>query len=126
MSEIFERIGCRECTSPDCRGCNVYDLEQALKTGKLDWMKGENNRIRIPNKPPRLRGEGAKWCVELDLGPGDLRNLIELYECQLFPYLKGLLIDDELDNIAFLRSMVHIYDELRAAREWGRSDAEVH
>lgn len=121
MSEIFERIGCRDCTSPDCRGCNVYDLEQALKTGKLNWMMGENKRIRIPSKPPRLRGEGTRWCVELDLDPGDLRNLIELYECQLFPYLKGLLIDEELDNIAYLRSVVRIYDELRAAQKGERT-----
>jgi len=121
MSEIFERIGCRECTSPDCRGCNVYDLARALQTGQLDWMIGENNRIRIPNKPPLLCGEDKKWPVVLDLDPGDLRNLIEIYECQLFPYLKGLLIDEELDNIAYLRSVVHIYDELRAAQKGERT-----
>lgn len=117
MSEIFERIGCRECTSPDCRGCNVYDLEQALKTGKLDWMKDAGSRVRVPDTPPRRPAKEGSKIVELDLDPGDLSNMIEFFECQLFPYLKGLLIDDELDNIAFLRSMVHIYDELRAAQK---------
>jgi len=106
MSEIFERIGCRECTSPDCRGCNVYDLEQALKTGKLDWMMGENKRIRIPNKPP----------VHLD--KDDCKNVAEFLEWEFFAHLKNLLDVDDLDNIGYLRSLIRAMDELfRAAGE---------
>jgi hypothetical protein len=41
-------IDCRECDAPDCRGCNIYRLAEALQQGKLDWMKDEKNSVRVP------------------------------------------------------------------------------
>ena len=55
-------------------------------------------------------------CVGLDLEPGDLRNIVELFEDQFFAHLKFLLDEGELDNIDYLRSMLRIYDQLRAAQ----------
>ena len=33
MSRIIKWIECRMCDAVDCAGCNVYQLEQALKSG---------------------------------------------------------------------------------------------
>ena len=55
-------------------------------------------------------------CVELDLEPGDLRNIVELFEDQFFEHLKFLLDEGDLDNIEYLRSMLRIYDQLCAAQ----------
>lgn len=33
MSRIIKWIECRVCDAVDCAGCNVYQLEQALKSG---------------------------------------------------------------------------------------------
>ena len=34
-------IDCRECDSPDCRGCNIYRLARALEQGKLWFLTRE-------------------------------------------------------------------------------------
>jgi hypothetical protein len=55
--EVMSMIGlidCRECDSPDCRGCNLYRLAEALQQGKLDWMKDEKNGIRVPDMSEAL------------------------------------------------------------------------
>lgn len=59
---MAEFIDCRNCESPNCRGCNVYILDQALKSGRLDGLKGENNTIRIPaaDVRPVVRGRWIK------------------------------------------------------------------
>lgn len=36
MRGLIKWIGCRQCDAPDCDGCNVYRLEQALKKGVFD------------------------------------------------------------------------------------------
>ena len=55
-------IDCRECDSPNCRGCNIYRLAEALRQGKLDWMKDEKNSVRIP-----LKLEPVKVAAEVHL-----------------------------------------------------------
>lgn len=42
---MFERIGCRNCDSPNCEGCNVYILETMLDSGKLDCLMDEHHTI---------------------------------------------------------------------------------
>ncbi len=32
-------IGCRSCVEPSCSGCNLYELEKALRKGYFDAMK---------------------------------------------------------------------------------------
>lgn len=43
----MERIACKECTSPDCHGCNMYRLERMLMSGKLDALMNENRTIKM-------------------------------------------------------------------------------
>ena len=73
---MAEFIDCRNCEAPNCRGCNVYILEQALKSGRLDGLKGENNTIRIPAADVRPVVHGS-WIVT---DHGDYQ-LIECDQC---------------------------------------------
>ena len=42
---MAEYIGCRNCESPDCKGCNLKNLETMLNNGKLDCLMNENRCI---------------------------------------------------------------------------------
>ena len=42
---MAEYIGCRNCESPDCKGCNLKNLETMLNNGKFDYMMNENRCI---------------------------------------------------------------------------------
>ena len=42
---MAEYIGCRNCESPDCKGCNLKNLETMLNNGKFDCMMNENRCI---------------------------------------------------------------------------------
>lgn len=42
---MAEYIGCRECDSPYCKGCNLKNLETMLRNGKFDCIMNENHCI---------------------------------------------------------------------------------
>lgn len=42
---MAEYIKCRNCESPDCKGCNLKRLEPMLENGKFDCMMNENRCI---------------------------------------------------------------------------------
>lgn len=42
---MAEYIGCRNCKSPDCKGCNLKNLETMLNNGKFDCLMCENHCI---------------------------------------------------------------------------------
>ena len=42
---MAEYIGCRNCDSPDCHGCNMYTLSRMLNSGKFDGMMNGNRSI---------------------------------------------------------------------------------
>jgi len=42
---MAEYIECRNCDSPDCKGCNIKTLETMLKSGKLDCLMNANRSI---------------------------------------------------------------------------------
>lgn len=42
---MAEYIACRNCDSPDCKGCNLKNLETMLNSGKFDCMMNENHCI---------------------------------------------------------------------------------
>lgn len=42
---MVEYVGCRECDSPDCKGCNLKNLETMLRNGKFDCIMNENRCI---------------------------------------------------------------------------------
>lgn len=45
MLTIAEYIGCRNCKSPDCKGCNLKNLETMLNNGKFDCLMDGNRCI---------------------------------------------------------------------------------
>ena len=40
-----EYVGCRNCNSPNCKGCNIKTLETMLNNGKFDCLMDENRCI---------------------------------------------------------------------------------
>ena len=42
---MAEYIVCRNCESPNCKGCNLKNLETMLKNGKFDCLMNENHCI---------------------------------------------------------------------------------
>ena len=42
---MAELIGCRECDSPSCKGCNIKILADMLKQGKLNALMNKNRCI---------------------------------------------------------------------------------
>ena len=42
---MAEYIGCRNCSSPDCKGCNIYTLAKMLNAGKFDCLMNGNRSI---------------------------------------------------------------------------------
>ena len=42
---MAEYIACRQCDSPDCKGCNLKRLETMLENGKFDCLMNENRCI---------------------------------------------------------------------------------
>ena len=42
---MAEYIACRNCESPDCKGCNLKRLETMLGNGKFDCLMNENRAI---------------------------------------------------------------------------------
>lgn len=68
-------ISCKHCGSPDCRGCNIYRLEQMLDAGKLDPLMNENRVIQISaDVRPVARG---RW-IKLDMHSG-----MEQHKCSV-------------------------------------------
>lgn len=91
-------------------------LPEEIEDCKEKWNKmSMRERIDTIAEHAELFPDRSK-CVELDLEPGDLRNIVEFFEDQFFEHLKFLLDEGELDNIDYLRSMLRIYDQLRAAQ----------
>ena len=71
MNELIE---CRECTSPNCRGCNQYILYQALREGKLDGLMNENKRISVPGNVTVIRH--GKWFISIGKDGGPNRKYL--------------------------------------------------
>ena len=42
---MAEYIKCRNCESPDCKGCNLKNLETMLKNGKFDCLMNGNRCV---------------------------------------------------------------------------------
>ena len=42
---MAEYIGCKECDSLYCKGCNLKNLETMLRNGKFDCIMNENRCI---------------------------------------------------------------------------------
>ena len=57
----MEQIGCKECTSIECHGCNLLRLEQMLKSGKFNALMDEKHGIKTGiDVRPVVRGKWIK------------------------------------------------------------------
>lgn len=52
---MAEYIGCRDCASPDCKGCNLKNLETMLKSGKFDCLMNGNRCISVDSEAVPVR-----------------------------------------------------------------------
>ena len=61
---MVEYIGCRECNSLYCKGCNLKNLETMLRNGKFDCIMNENRCINTAADVAEVvfaRWEEADW-----------------------------------------------------------------
>ena len=73
---MAEYIKCRNCESPDCKGCNLKNLETMLNNGKFDCMMNGNRCInQFADAAPVRHG---RWIEPLRLHYG-----AKQYECSL-------------------------------------------
>lgn len=64
----MEQIACKECTSPDCHGCNIFRLSRMLKDGKLDALMDENRGIKVEMQArSAVRGKWMHKEITVDL-----------------------------------------------------------
>ena len=59
-----EYIGCRNCESPDCKGCNLKNLETMLNNGKFDYLMNENRCINPAADVAPVRH--GRWIYEAE------------------------------------------------------------
>lgn len=74
-----EYIGCRDCDSPSCRGCNIYTLATALRAGRFNSLMNEGHAVHITADVAEVvrckdcidyvkpSGERFGFCVRQDL-----------------------------------------------------------
>lgn len=59
---MAEYIGCRNCSSPSCKGCNIYTLATMLENGKFDCLMNGNRSVNPwADVAPVVHG---KWKAE--------------------------------------------------------------
>lgn len=76
---MAEYITCRNCSSPDCRGCNVYTLAMMLSTGKFDCLTNGNRCVdRFADVAPVRHG---RWIEKKRWGIGKWHKWLECSEC---------------------------------------------
>ena len=62
---MADYIKCRNCESPDCKGCNIKNLETMLKNGKFDCLMN-GNRCVNPSADVAPVRHGRWMCVDTD------------------------------------------------------------
>ncbi len=64
----MSEIPCKRCTSPDCRGCNLLELSEALSDGRLNHYMDGNHCIHVPK---RITLDASKFkAFSVDKTPG--------------------------------------------------------
>ena len=85
---MAEYIGCRECDSPYCKGCNLKNLETMLRNGKFDCIMNENRCINIAvDVAPVVHG---RW----EYIPQTL-NTLSQFRC---PFCRWWSLDPSIDG----------------------------
>lgn len=72
---MAEYIGCRNCESPDCKGCNLKNLETMLNNGKFDCLMNENRCINPAADVAPVRH--GRWIVRNK----GMNNWVDCSEC---------------------------------------------
>lgn len=63
---MAEYIKCRNCESPDCKGCNLKNLETMLNNGKFDCLMDGNRCVnQFADVAPVRHG---RWLPQVVLG----------------------------------------------------------
>lgn len=57
-------IGCRSCVEPSCSGCNLYELEKALRKGYFDAMKVRGGLHICAEVAEVVRCKDCRFCME--------------------------------------------------------------
>ena len=88
---MAEYIGCRNCESPDCKGCNLKNLETMLNNGKFDCLMNENRCINpsadvAPVRKGRWESDGLSSLKCSDCGYLDDMKMYHRYcpDCGCF------------------------------------------
>ena len=67
---MAEYIECRNCESPDCKGCNLKNLETMLNNGKFDCLMNGNRCVNTSSDVQNVRNgrwikDGVYWrCIQ--------------------------------------------------------------
>lgn len=61
---MAEYIKCRKCESPDCKGCNLKNLETMLNNGKFDCLMNGNRCINTSADVAPVRHGRCDYCRE--------------------------------------------------------------
>lgn len=61
--------------------------------------------------------------ITLNIDAEDAKNAYDMMELEFFPHLKNLLDIDELDNRAYVASLLRVMDELEKAAKGASDDA---
>lgn len=74
---MAELIGCRSCDSPNCKGCNIYTLDEALRKNHFNLLMDEHHSIHInADVRPVVRG---KWIPVTNGRGGSECNMCHAY-----------------------------------------------
>ena len=66
VTAMAEYIECRNCESPDCKVCNIKNLETMLKNGKFDCLMNENRCVNPSADVATVRH--GRWKCHGDCG----------------------------------------------------------
>ena len=73
---MADYIKCRNCESPDCKGCNLKNLETMLNNGKFDRLMNGNRCVNPSADVAPVRH--GRW-----IEPTRLHYGAKQYECSL-------------------------------------------
>ena len=76
---MAEYIDCRNCDSPNCKGCNIYTLATMLNAGKFDCLMNANRSINPTADVVEVRH--GRWETETDYD--EFWGELDYYKCSL-------------------------------------------
>ena len=91
---MADYIKCRNCESPDCKGCNLKNLETMLNSGKFDCLMDGNHCVnQFADVAPVRRGHWGSYQSDEPYGCTDDKEWYRCSECGKDAY--GRCYEDE-------------------------------